>query len=340
MTHLANTRLKDNEAGQATIRLLQAFNVRHVEQLDELLQSYGGRIALDELDLPLDSGHVSELIKPVSGQGASESLQLSQRVAADTNGTVTADVRLGLGYQWIGAQSPPVYSEVLPKLVRREAADERLSGHFHAVLLKYKPIVSIDQRIHCIYDYDSLPEPKDQGARGTCVAFAITSALHAYIECHVKNFTRIKVFSEQYLFYEAKRQDQNRDDDGTRLECALIALAESGVCAENHLPYKSYVDWSHSLLFQKSSTDLKRIKKLAAGNRISGFAHLPERDIVDNIKACLIRNLAASSPFAKRGTIIMLDRAARSSSLSSKRWTVRMKRSFSTRPMALMPFVL
>jgi hypothetical protein len=74
-----------------------------------------------------------------------------------------------------------------------------------------------------------LPEVRDQGARGTCVAFAAT-ALREYL---AGRETRL---SEQFLHWACKELDGvNRP--GTYLRTAMSALARHGVCRGASWPY-------------------------------------------------------------------------------------------------------
>jgi C1A family cysteine protease len=77
---------------------------------------------------------------------------------------------------------------------------------------------------------------RNQGARGTCVAFAVVSLL----EHHYGPKKGPLDLAEQYLFWAAKESPHDHDskDDGTTLRCAMDALMHHGVCTETHWPYE------------------------------------------------------------------------------------------------------
>lgn len=79
-----------------------------------------------------------------------------------------------------------------------------------------------------------MPPIRNQGSRGTCVAFTLTAA-HDYA-------TRLpngqpNNFSEQHLYYETKLIDGAPNSCGTWQAKAAIALANRGQCLESIWPY-------------------------------------------------------------------------------------------------------
>jgi hypothetical protein len=80
------------------------------------------------------------------------------------------------------------------------------------------------------------PEPRDQGERGTCAAFATV----AFLEFHLySTLTETKHHSEQFLFWACKKRDRWPGVDGTSLSAARRALESRGVCLETTWPYDS-----------------------------------------------------------------------------------------------------
>lgn len=69
-----------------------------------------------------------------------------------------------------------------------------------------------------------------QGTRGTCVAHAVGGA----VEFH----DRASDISEQFLYWAAKRHDDDQDE-GTFVKHALEGLAADGVCSEAAWPYSA-----------------------------------------------------------------------------------------------------
>ena len=75
---------------------------------------------------------------------------------------------------------------------------------------------------------------KDQGQRKTCVAFAGCAVL----EClnHLREAKHID-HSEQFLYWNAKRNDGSPDQEGTYLEVVMPLMVMDGVCLESVWPY-------------------------------------------------------------------------------------------------------
>ena len=76
---------------------------------------------------------------------------------------------------------------------------------------------------------DKLPEVRDQGNRGTCVAFASVALREFLIECKAR-------LSEQFLFWACKQLDGSLED-GTYISKAMSALAQYGVCKSSIWAY-------------------------------------------------------------------------------------------------------
>ena len=75
---------------------------------------------------------------------------------------------------------------------------------------------------------------RDQGHRGTCVAFA-TSAVHEYVRALRRGALADDLCVEQ-LFWRCKQIDANTRD-GTNFTSARDALSDPGQCDEAHWPY-------------------------------------------------------------------------------------------------------
>ena len=78
---------------------------------------------------------------------------------------------------------------------------------------------------------------RDQGARGTCVSFAVTACVE--IATAPPNALAPPDLSEQLLYWaiKTKTNDPNPQIDGTYLQFARDALASEGVCDEPDWPY-------------------------------------------------------------------------------------------------------
>ena len=71
---------------------------------------------------------------------------------------------------------------------------------------------------------------RDQGCRGTCVAFAST-ALREYLEGCLTDL------SEQFLYWACKSLDGYPDEGGTFIHTAMSALSTKGICSGDVWPY-------------------------------------------------------------------------------------------------------
>ena len=76
---------------------------------------------------------------------------------------------------------------------------------------------------------------KDQGARGTCVAFSVIACREHLLHSEAA----FNDLSEQYLFWATKTStaDPNPTDDGTWIEFARDALSKAGTCVSGLWPY-------------------------------------------------------------------------------------------------------
>jgi hypothetical protein len=76
---------------------------------------------------------------------------------------------------------------------------------------------------------------KDQGARGTCVAFSMVACREHLLH----SMAALTDLSEQYLFWAIKTatSDPNPTDDGTWIEFARDALSTAGTCISPLWPY-------------------------------------------------------------------------------------------------------
>ena len=77
---------------------------------------------------------------------------------------------------------------------------------------------------------------RDQGQRGTCVAFAASGCVEQHF---VKSEPPNPDFSEQFLYHQIKTSssDPNKTTDGTWLEFARDMLHRFGICHEPLAPY-------------------------------------------------------------------------------------------------------
>jgi C1A family cysteine protease len=280
------------------ISKLHQFNIRHVEQLGSLFLSPTGRQALQALDLDVDMDRLEEATGDYLKQVNIPGLRLGKEAGSDARRPKYSWNQRGVGYL-LPADYPSLalFSDVTDISSTDEDDDEAGQGSGPDLDASLPFLVDFeaapaDRSNHLIYPQGQLPQVKDQKYRGTCVAFTATALLEAFVERHVPNFSRVTDFSEQYLYFRAKKADPEKIEDGTRFHFALAALRKFGVCANSYLTYRGYNDWGHSLLFDTNQFDLTRLNKLASGTRIRDYWQLPRTNIIDTIKKCLLRDLA------------------------------------------------
>ncbi len=96
-----------------------------------------------------------------------------------------------------------------------------------------RPVGAFEDRLPpAVRLMDRMPPVKNQGGRGTCVAFG-TVALREFL---LEDYAEL---SEQFLYWACKQLD-GIPGPGTYLHTAVSALAEYGVCRASVWPYNSY----------------------------------------------------------------------------------------------------
>lgn len=293
MAHISAEMLGGGEAGEAALKTLRKFNIRHLEQLGSMLVFEQGREAVSRVVANVSTDYLREM---VVSQSANLSVDgLASTLASNEPAVHVAPLQSSNAY---GFENSAVdlragFLSYVPSIYGEQHGNLGLKSDHEIVtsaLDKFARTTDTDQKEVLLYPAMQMPQPKDQGSRGTCVAFSLCSALSAFIEYHVPKFTRTKDFSEQYLYFRAKQLDANSDSEGTSLSCGLEALTQHGICSESALPYRDYVDWAQALLFDQSLA-LGRVTHLARGCRIKGSLHLPLKNRVEEIKRCLRRNI-------------------------------------------------
>lgn len=128
------------------------------------------------------------------------------------------------------------------------------------------------------------PNPRNQGARGTCVSFAVT-AIHEFFRR--KNGTVVDL-SEQFLYDEIKKLDGFPNTCGTWQVKAAIVLKTLGQCLETVWSYNSALPCNANgtqpatakaeaasrklTLHTLPKTDVGAIKRALAGGGVVGFS--------------------------------------------------------------------
>jgi len=124
----------------------------------------------------------------------------------------------------------------------------------------------------------SMGPVKNQGSRGTCVAFGST-ALHEYWNIVIG---RPHKFSEQFLYEEIKRVDGHPNDCGTWLVYAVQVLKNLGECLESVWGYNPNPPCNHN------GTEPANARTNAAQYKIT--AHMLNAKDVHAIKTSLAGN--------------------------------------------------
>jgi hypothetical protein len=265
---------KNNLQREPWVDQLAGFNVNQVEQLTSLVASPTGELALQEFRL--DTAKLRPLLEAYLQQTYQSSL--------------TGDARFSnRGFAPLGKMRPLGY-------IRHPGLDPRDFGYrtrLHPQVAaggsnpgagpEPDPVATDGLPAeHFLYPASELPQARNQGKRGTCVAFAAVALLeHALWSLNPSGTT--PQLSAQYLYYRAKQRDPNQAEDGTFFEHAMESLHGFGVCPESELQYREYVDWRHELLFSRQ-VDINRLDQAARLYRVATYRFLPVRLSVTTIK--------------------------------------------------------
>ena len=190
--------------------IFDAIGATNVDELYSALVAFPSLAGTDGFDFP----HVTTIAHSVSGKVLANFMEENAQFVHSSN-----QISFSLGAtppsdsQWsINVQVPlPVSSEVASP-TEHEA-----------------PSVQVGNQVDC-------PWPvKDQGQRGTCVAFAVAALREARL-CKIKKF--ITPLSEQFLYWATKsKYCTNPNTDGTRIRHAVTALKMDGICTEQVCHY-------------------------------------------------------------------------------------------------------
>jgi hypothetical protein len=82
--------------------------------------------------------------------------------------------------------------------------------------------------------HDRMPPVRNQRNRGTCVAHASVAVREFLLGPQSTSAD----LSEQFLYWDCKRNDGSPNDEGTWIRVAMSCLQEDGVCPEAVWPYK------------------------------------------------------------------------------------------------------
>lgn len=194
---------------EQTRRVLAATHVRDDVELISLLWSFPGLIVAHGIDAARLSNRAAGGLARLAQDLASAGLRPAETRAFPTGAAHAAEA------PW----EPGTIVE-LDEVEALTAVDEQVSA---AAIDKLQGLTS--------------PWPiRDQGMRGTCVAFATAALLEHRALSSAAASTDL---SEQYLYWAIKTQtaDPWHTIDGTTLGFARDALGTNGVCSEQSWPY-------------------------------------------------------------------------------------------------------
>jgi Papain family cysteine protease len=185
--------------------VLRQVGVRSAEDVDSLVKNFPSIVDVGvRLNVVSNAAaqHLSSAYSSVAASVGTQSPQIGLGANPPPNTPVT-------GGTVVGSAPPPLFG------------------------IPLAPTTSIDLRV--------LPWPvRNQGQRGTCVAFGTTACVE-----HLQSATEgpNPDYSEQFLYWAIKDHsaDPNRSADGTWLRFARDMLQSDGICRENLWPYTTTV---------------------------------------------------------------------------------------------------
>jgi len=246
--------VKDCRLAPFQRQLLDACGVRKPEHLVSLLRSN------HEFTDMLDYGQLSLHASRCGGIAMSGGLRPDGPPNRRSAGGDPRRLSRSGSYQIMASSSgaPRSQEDVLTKLGQPQIVGNTISG-----LPAVRPI----QQPKDINVATTTWPVRNQGARGTCVAFA-TSAVCDH------SATGDRRYSPQFLYWATKTGglDNVPNVDGTRIEWACEALARAGICVEGDWPYvDSVIDGN---VHHGSSTDpSKTVRQNALLHRPGSIVH-------------------------------------------------------------------
>ena len=151
---------------------------------------------------------------------------LGSAAAGPTRGLALSLVGPELGQQLSrGERGGALGCEIQPEIYERFRAERRLGSARAGAPLGLEA-AGLPSAVRL---FDQLGKVRDQGERGTCVAFA-TVALREFLD------SSRPAFSEQFVYWACKELD-GFPDSGTTLHTAMSALSEYGCCRTSTWPY-------------------------------------------------------------------------------------------------------
>jgi hypothetical protein len=288
------------EIVQPDIQLLYSFNIRHVEQLVALLSSRFGVDAIGSLGLSSGLSTLEEAINSwVNFRGReNRALAAGLRLGSLTSEpekfplysygyALTVDERLikseelNYGYTIPEGLASGILQESSFSSASESATTSPESTTFG---LPNQSVILVDG----FGDLNQLPDPLDQGARGTCTAFTGCHVFEAYIltkaSPNLSNmFSHARVeLSQQYLYYRIKQNDPA--NEGSTLVAAMDALRDFGTPPAANMKYVPFQDWGQKQYFERNKYDRDSLDKVARQYRVKTYQPLKDPSNVDLVK--------------------------------------------------------
>ena len=260
-------------------RIRSEFGIRHVEQLAAILADDTGNAAIRELG-------AKKIVEELEAR--------CDRHLADTTKGILSLATPTKVYRGQSLLRPMEHG-----LGLRSGYEDNSLLSFFSFIPEYmgsshsNPESWLDDD-HLIVKNSSLPTARNQGVRGTCVAFACASLVELFFQAgHAKYNGKHACprLSTQYLFFRTKQSDPS-DEEGTEFHFALDCLIERGICRESDMDYVERHDWGHKYLYDEAKYDLPEISKKAKDLKITKFNRLKGHDFVGEIQRELKKNLA------------------------------------------------
>jgi hypothetical protein len=258
--HLSDVKEFHELTHQVWLKRLSELNIRHVEQLGSLLAAPDGRYALNQLGVPVDE--VQRAIEPVLRDRLGLSLSSPFKRGSGQRVALLTHDRHAMGYS-AGDRDPfweAAFDTALPDPPKAASAPE----------LPDEEIPTPQPSRILLERYEDF-SVRDQGRRGTCVAF---TAVGMYYQMGIRAATTPAALSPQYLYYRAKCDDSvaDIDEDGTSIEVALHVLQKHGCCLDRSLEYvpRHDIPQNYRVKGHKTRCPEADLRDLARQHRISG----------------------------------------------------------------------
>ena len=189
------------------IKKLTDLGIDSAEELVALVATPGGQEKMAEY-LGLDEDAFKSFVETAKKS-------LPKEIRDEMSKPSTLDVMFG-------ARIPKQRQEFETQMAKHpEAPPKRSTSEFSDVVNKLKSI-TVPADVNLI---SKMPMVRNQGQRGTCVAFA-SVAVFEFLKGTSQDF------SEQYLYWWCDKNDPVADVPGTTVKMGFTGLVEEGVCLE------------------------------------------------------------------------------------------------------------